>query len=190
MTKRLAQQIDAVMKKIANRVAGFDHRIARVGVLDTDEKLQYEDGTNVAYVAAIHEFGDPASGIEKRPFFSPTIAEKKDEWKDRFKEGAKSVIREEMTADEVLTSVGATAAGDIRSTISSITSPPLKDATIMARLRKSAKYDKAKKRGRANQRAKIRMQVAEGLTTGIAKPLVDSSYLLGSIHNDVADEDA
>jgi len=190
MTKRLAQQIDAVMKKIANRAAGFDHRIARVGVLETSH---YPDGTPVAYVAAIQEHGAPEVKIPARPFFRPTISEKQEEWARHLGDGAKAVIRQQMTADEVLTSVGAEAAGDVARKISELEAPALSPITVMLRGMKSSAAGKnrvehvtGKTVGEAAQR------VADGKTNygASTKPLVDDGYLLGSINNDVADEDA
>lgn len=41
---------------------------------------KYPDGTPVAMVAAIHNYGAPAAGIPARPFFSNMVAEKSPRW--------------------------------------------------------------------------------------------------------------
>ena len=55
----------------------FENMVAQVGI---PSGIQYEDGTDVAFVAAIHEFGAPAANIPARPFIMPTVAEQKDQW--------------------------------------------------------------------------------------------------------------
>ena len=44
------------------------------------EGATYPDGTPVALVAAVHEFGAPAKNIPARPFFRAAIAQNKDKW--------------------------------------------------------------------------------------------------------------
>ena len=48
----------------------------RVGFFST---AKYDDGTSVANVAGIQEFGAPAVGIPERPFFRQSIAIMEDE---------------------------------------------------------------------------------------------------------------
>ena len=55
----------------------FEGMVAQIGF---PSGINYEDGTSVAYVAAIQEFGAPAVGIPARPFIQPTVKEKKDTW--------------------------------------------------------------------------------------------------------------
>lgn len=43
---------------------------------------KYPDGTPVAMVAAIHNYGAPARGIPARPFFSNMVADKSPSWGD------------------------------------------------------------------------------------------------------------
>ncbi|NBW08599.1 MAG: hypothetical protein EBR82_11300 [Caulobacteraceae bacterium] len=51
----------------------------RVGFL---EGATYPDGTSVATIAAIQNFGAPAKGIPPRPFFSDMVASKSPGWPD------------------------------------------------------------------------------------------------------------
>lgn len=104
-----------------------------VGYFDT---ARYPDGTPVAYIAAIHEFGYAGNNIPARPFMRPTIAKKKQEWVKYLQGGFKRVANGQMTVNAVLAQMGAAIAGQINESIVSVTEPPLKAATVAARKRK------------------------------------------------------
>ena len=112
---------------IRHRMRGFDKLEARIGV---QEAQHYPDGTSVAYVAAIHEYGHQPSGIPQRSFMRTTTAAKRQEWRDGIKDGAEAVMHGVAGAEQVLEAVGMSAAGDVKQTISTITEPPLKPLTI------------------------------------------------------------
>lgn len=130
------------------------------------ESSVYPNGTPVAYVAAIQEYGYPAGGIPPRPFMRPTIAKQLNAWKALMLSGAKAVLAGNETIHNVLDKLGAKAAGDVAVTISQITQPPLKPATIAARARK---------------------RVNRGITTSLSKPLVDTALLINTVTH-VVDE--
>lgn len=130
------------------------------------ESAKYPDGTPVAYVATIQEFGSPKNSIPPRPFMRPTLAEKSGEWKALALRGAKAMARGNETIGTVMEKLGSKAAGDIRKTISNVNSPALKDATIKARLSK-----------RANKK-----------TVGnLTKPLVDTGLMLSTCTHKVSE---
>lgn len=129
---------------------------------------KYEDGTPVAYVATIHEFGSPSNGIPARPFMRPTAAAKANEWRSYFSRGCKAVIAGKFTLEHVLNQIGGAMAGDIGKTISGITSPALKPATIRARQRKYAKQD--------------------GRVGNLHKPLVATGLLFNSVMHEVSND--
>ena len=104
-----------------------------VGKVGWFESAKYEDGTPVAYVAAIQEFGSPERSIPPRPFMRPTIQEKQNSWQSLAASGAKAIIAGTQTISSVLDALGQRAAGDIRRTISKITSPALAMSTLRAR---------------------------------------------------------
>ena len=93
----------------------------------------YEDGTSVAYVATIQEFGAPAVNIPPRPFMRPTVASQKDKWVKILSNDVPKVAMGKMSAFDALDKVGMQAAADIQTTISKVYSPPLKSATIRAK---------------------------------------------------------
>lgn len=117
----------------AQKVLAAAKRVeVRVGFFNT---ATYADGTPVAYVAAIQEFGYPQGGIPSRSFMRTTAAEKKPEWSSLMQRALAGALNA-GTVDALqnnLTQVGGLAAGDISRTISKITSPPLKDSTLRAR---------------------------------------------------------
>lgn len=113
------------------------------------ETSRYADGTPVAMVAAIHEFGALTRGgaaaalyqggegsggrsvyIPPRPFMRPTVAAKSTEWLALMGRGAAAVLQGAMTAHDAMEIVAMKAAGDIAKTISEIDSPPLAPSTI------------------------------------------------------------
>lgn len=139
-------------------IEGYGSRRLLVGFFET---AKYEDGTPVAYVAAIHEYGSPPQGIPPRPFMRPTFEAKKAEWDEQFSAGARAVARGAITPDAVMGSMGGVAAGAISEAIAAVTSPPLKEATI-----------RDKQRAYANGTA--------GGTGNLSKPLVRTGLLIAS----------
>jgi len=105
----------------------FNGLVAQVGL---PSGINYEDGTPVAQVAAIQEFGAPAKKIPPRPFIRPTVAEQKEQWTKIIAKSIPKVVEDKMTAFDVLDLVGRVAAADIQTKISSIYSPPLSPITI------------------------------------------------------------
>ncbi len=124
------------------------------------ESSVYPNGTPVAYVAAIQEFGYAAGGIPPRPFMRPTISRETNAWKALLLSGSKAIIAGNATIDQVMNGVGMKAAADVAKTISQIFEPPLKPATIAARARKRKDHT---------------------ITATLAKPLVDSALLINSV---------
>lgn len=105
----------------------FNGLVAQVGL---PSGINYEDGTKVAEVAAIQEFGAPAAKVPARPFIRPTVKEQKEQWTNIIAKSIPKVIENKMTAFDVLDLVGRVAAADIQTKISSIYSPPLSPITI------------------------------------------------------------
>lgn len=116
------------IKVALNRVPEeFEDMVAQIGF---PSGYNYENGTSVASVAAIHEFGAPGANIPARPFIGPTVKRQKKEWSKIISHFIPKVVEGKMTAFDVLDLVGRVAAGEIQTTISTIYSPPLSPATI------------------------------------------------------------
>lgn len=145
------------MKRILDEV---ESKEVQVGFF---ESSAYEDGTPVAYVAAIQEFGYPEGNIPARPFIRPTVAEQREAWRKTLQQGFKAAINERITVMHMLEQFGMAAAGQVKITISKITDPPLSAATLAAR----------------QSRKKT-----DGVST---KPLVDTGLLISSVQSAVVD---
>lgn len=155
-------------------IQGFGSKRLRVGFFET---ARYEDGTPVAYVASIHEWGSPP--IPPRPFMRPTAAREKPAWDGHLKAGAAAVARGDVTAGQVLEQIGQLAAGDISKTISQITEPPLTRTTLLARKAKQAGEKLGGKRiGELHAQAAGSDAPITGVST---KPLVFDGILISSV---------
>ncbi len=115
--------------KVTQQLSDMSHALetaskVRIGFL---EGRTYPDGTSVAMVAAIQDFGAPAAGIPPRPFFRNMIAKKKGEWPTAI---GKLLKANNYDARKTLEQTGAAIGGQLRQSIIDTNSPPLKPATI------------------------------------------------------------
>lgn len=130
------------------------------------ESAVYPNGTPVAYIATIQEFGAPSRNIPARPFMRPTVKEQSDNWKKLMFSGSKSILKGTATAQHVMDALGAKAAGDVAKTISQIWTPPLAPRTIQARARRLSSKE---------------------ITPSLTKPLVDTARMIDSVTHIVED---
>ena len=149
------------------------------------ESARYDEGTPVAYVAAIQEFGSPKRNIPPRSFFRSTIAEKSGEWARLVEDGLQAVINGELSMQDLLDTLGLRVAGQVRAKIGSITEPPLSPITLA--LRKQKRLGKTITGATVGATARA---IAEGKTgpgelgdsSGInPKPLVFDGILFNSV---------
>lgn len=96
----------------------------KVGFL---EGATYPDGTPVALVAAIQNFGAPAKGIPPRPFFTNMVRDKSSEWGP-----ALGPLIEGYDGDtgKALDALGMGIAGQLQQSIRDTNTPPLAPATV------------------------------------------------------------
>jgi hypothetical protein len=94
---------------------------------------KYEDGTPVAYVASIQEYGSPGNGIPPRSFMRTTITDKKGDWVRAMAEGMRAAIRGEIQPEQVLEQVGMLMASDMQTAIETGAFAPLSPITLMLR---------------------------------------------------------
>jgi hypothetical protein len=118
-------RLEAFLEEMADRVS--DPGTLKVGFL---EGATYPDGTPVALVAAVQNFGAPAQGIPPRAFFSNMIASKSPGWGDKL---ARILKQNGYRARESLALMGAGIAGQLRQAIVDTNAPPLSPATIQAK---------------------------------------------------------
>lgn len=147
------EQIERVLRELESKEV-------RVGFF---ENAVYDDGTPVAYVAAIQEHGDPGRSIPARPFMRPTFSAQQAALKNNLARGVRAALHERITTDAMLDQIGRNMAGEVVRTIESITEPELEESTIAAR---------------ASRRK----------SPGVSrKPLVDTGYLIQSVDSAVVD---
>lgn len=118
------EKIRATLERVPEEFEGL---VAQIGF---PSGQHYPDGTNVAFVASVHEFGAPGVNIPARPFMRPTVSAKKDTWVKTIRNGIPKVVTGKMTAFDVLDLVGIQGAADVQESISKVTSPPLSPITI------------------------------------------------------------
>ena len=173
-------------KALAAAIKDLGSKEMRVGWFDT---AKYEDGTPVAYVAAIQEFGYPGGSIPARPFMRPTVEEKKAEWQTTLGAGSKRVLSGKMTVEQMLGQFGMQVAGDVGVTIASINSPPLSPITLLLRQHKKG-GGKVTGKTVGNAAAASGFVPKDGAAKALNvsdKPLVDTGYLIQSVSSKVID---
>ena len=116
------EKLKAALSEMAAKVA--KPATLRVGFLSN---ARYPDGTPVAMVAAIQDFGAPAAGIPPRPFFRNMIAAKSGEWAWAVELNLKAT---NYDVNKTLTLVGEGIAGQLKQSIVDLVDPPLKPSTI------------------------------------------------------------
>lgn len=114
----LEKRLSEIARK-ANRKASV-----RVGFL---ENATYPDGTSVAMVAAIQDFGAPSKGIPPRPFFRNMVADKSPGWGDAV---AALLVSNEYDAVKTLNQAGAGIAGQLVQSIKDTNEPELAESTV------------------------------------------------------------
>lgn len=110
------------LHKIAERVGRAES--VSVGFM---KGAEYPNGTPVAYVAAIQNYGAPAAGIPPRPFFSNMVKIKSPEYGGRL-----GRILKETQFDGILSlkRMGDSIGGELQDSIESTDQPPLKAETV------------------------------------------------------------
>ncbi len=116
------EKLEAYLKKLADKVS--NPGTLRVGFL---EGATYPDGTPVAMVAAIQNFGAPNAGIPARPFFSKMVNEKSPEWGGKL---AKVLEQADWDGGKALALMGEGIAGQLRQSIVDTNAPELSPDTI------------------------------------------------------------
>lgn len=122
----------------------------------------YEGGQPVAGIAHVQEFGSPSRGIPPRLGMRNTATEKRPEWAKTAETISRAAAQGKIAPERVMEAVAMAAEGSVRETITKVTSPALKQATIDARKRRLANGGK-------------------GAQASIAKPLVDTGILLNTL---------
>ena len=118
-------KLESVLRDIASKLKTGG--TVRVGFL---ENATYPDGTSVAMIATIQEFGAPSRNIPPRPFFRRMIADKASSWPDAIAANLKAT---NYDVNLTLNRVGAGIAGQLQLSIRDLTDPPLAASTVRAK---------------------------------------------------------
>ena len=110
------------LREIAERLERADQ--VAVGFM---ENAKYPDGTPVAYVAAIQNYGAPSVNIPPRPFFSDMVKDKSPNWPSQL--GA-VLKHNDFDAEKSLKLMGEGIGSDLQDSIEDTNDPELKQATI------------------------------------------------------------
>ncbi len=113
------------LDRLRQRLVG-DNRVVNVGV---PEGKREEDGTPVAMIAAVHEFGSPSQGIPERPFLRVAVQRNRQKYVRLNRINLVKILRGQATVDQALGQLGEMAKGDVQTEIRSGVFTPLKEAT-------------------------------------------------------------
>jgi hypothetical protein len=115
-------KVDAALAELSRKITKA--ATLRVGFL---EGATYPDGTPVALIAAVHNFGAPAAGIPPRPFFSNMVADKGGTWAPIL---ANALKKWDYDSEAALTLLGEHVRDQVQQSIRDFVGVPLKPTTI------------------------------------------------------------
>jgi hypothetical protein len=150
----------------------------KVGFL---EGASYPDGTSVAMVAAINNFGAPSKGIPPRPFFTKMVKEKSGNWGVQLAELLK---RNDYDAHKALALMGEGIKAQLRQAIVDMNEPALSQVTLLLRER-FPNHDDIKFGDVLQAWADVARGVKATISGTGAKPLIWTGMLLASIDSEV-----
>lgn len=118
---KLQEHLDRILKRVQSADA------VRVGFL---EGATYPDGTPVAMIAAINEYGNPGHKQPPRPFFRNMLDTKAKAWGEQTGKVLKAA---DFDAKVTLGRMGELIKGQLQGSIRDLTSPPLAPSTVRAK---------------------------------------------------------
>lgn len=121
-TIRGGEKFEAAMLDLAKKLNRKE--TLRVGFL---EGATYPDGTPVAMIAAIQNYGAPKVGIPPRPFFSNMIADKSPAWPEAI---SNLLVKNNYDVEKTLTMTGEAIKGQLQDSIVNGAYAPLAQSTI------------------------------------------------------------
>lgn len=152
-------------------------KTVRVGFL---EGATYQNGTPVAMVAAIQNFGAPSRGIPPRPFFTNMVKDKSSDWGDGL---AMALERRNNDSALALADVGQGISGQLQQSIIDTNGPPLSPITLM--LRKWFWSNPEDITGTDVGRAAAAVKAGESTAGVSTKPLEWTKHMLQSVSSEV-----
>jgi len=119
-------------EKMKEALEGIRRRVENAKAVNTGflSGATYPDGTPVAMVAAIQNYGAPAAGIPPRPFFTRMVQDKSPGWGISLGNQLKNT---NYDAHKALALMGEGISGQLQAAIREFKDPPLKPATVKAK---------------------------------------------------------
>jgi hypothetical protein len=174
-TLKGGDKLEAALREISRKVSKPGK--LRVGFL---EDTTYPNGTSVAMVAAIQEFGAPKANIPPRPFFRNMIAGKSDEWAPAI---GNLLPQNNYDVRATLEIIGDGIKGQLQQSIIDTTQPPLSPVTLM--LRKMFGNSPERITGKAVGEAARRVAAGESYGGVSTKPLDWTGHMKNSVGSEV-----
>lgn len=169
--------------RLQRALESLSRKLERGGTLKVGflEGATYPDGTPVATIAALQNFGAPGRGIPPRPFFTNMIAEKSDRWASAL---AVLLKRNDWDVDKTLRQMGAGIKGQLQQAIVDMNAPPLSAITLMLRKMRYEDPD-LEVTGATVGEAARRVAAGESTAGAPTKPLIDTAHMINSVDYEV-----
>lgn len=164
---RGGDKLETVLRGMARKLA---RGTLRVGYL---EGATYPNGTSVAMVAAIQEYGAPRVGIPPRPSFRNMIAAKSPGWPSAL---GRLLVDNDYNAGAALDQMGAGIKDQLQESIVQTNSPPLSPVTLMLRKMKSQDQSLVVNLGVVAE-ARRRVAAGESVAGVSRKPLIETGTM-------------
>lgn len=168
-------------KELERRLAEIAAKVARGGTLRVGflEGATYPDGTPVAMVAAVNNYGSPAKGIPARPFFSEFIRKNAPQWGEKL---ARVLEQNGWDVNKALNLMGAGMVGQLQQEIVNTNTPANSATTNLLKQRfPTGGYT-------FDDLLQAWGDVAAGETAPAGKPLVWTGQMLNSVDYEVEDD--
>lgn len=168
------------LEALKKAIVGLAKAESRVGWFPS---AKYQDGTPVAGIMMVQEFGSAKRSIPPRPTMRPTAATKADDWA-RMAEGAsRAVLSGKLPPTGAVSVLALAAEADVRRAIIRLVSPPLSPLTILAR---KHRRDTGRKVAGAKELGRISREGQGADVSGIStKPLNDTGLALATLTHEV-----
>lgn len=172
-------------EELERKLSELSAKLSRGGTLRVGflEDATYPDGTPVAMIAAIQNFGAPAKGIPPRPFFSNFIEKNAPGWGGQL---AGLLQANDYDVEKSLNQMGLGMVGQLQESLIATNAPPLSDVTLLLRERFANHADIT-----FADVQQAWQDLADGVRPTIsgtgAKPLVWTGHMSNSIDFEVVD---
>ena len=132
------KRIRGASKNLQQMIEAVSTAEIKVGFFAHSQHETDKGPVPTASIAAVQELGSIKRNIPARPFLNPALDEKRDENVRLMLDAAKDALNGGSISAN-LEKIGGKLVGDVKTKITEITQPPLKQSTIAARARRHSK---------------------------------------------------